>query len=242
MHLIRSKIERPRPTPHLVRPRIVEALEASTWSALATMVVGRAGTGKSVAAHDLAEDCPGRVAWYTVDASDTDFERFAGYLAETLGLPVPSTAGRLAPDQAAERLLGELFERSDVPSLLVVEDLHLLYDTPWFGPFIARFLPMLPTSVHVLVTTRALPPVPLWRMRSKQTLSVVDEGALAFTEAEAIQLFARYRLSEAAARAAVRSTGGRAVRLDAVARCLAAGHAQPTDTSSRPNTRFLRTG
>lgn len=242
MHLIRSKIEQPRSIPHLVRPRIVGALEASTWSALATIVVGRAGTGKSVAALDLAEACPGRVAWYTVDASDTDFERFTGYLAEALGLSTRPAADQLAPDQAAERMLGELFERSDVPSLLVIEDLHLLYDTPWLGPFIARFLPMLPTSVHVLVTTRALPPVPLWRMRSKQTLSVLDEDALAFTEAEAIQLFARHRLSEAAARAAARSTGGRAVRLDAVARCLAAGHAHPSDGSSRPDTRLLRTG
>jgi LuxR family maltose regulon positive regulatory protein len=232
MQLIRSKIERPMLAPHLVRERVVGALEESSRSCLSTLVIGRAGTGKSVAAVDLAERSDRRVAWYTVDASDTDFRQFARYLVASLDVGRRAASWSLLPRLettpaeeiapfVAECILIELFEWLDEPFLFVLEDLHLLYDEPWFGPFITRFLPMLPLNVHVLVTARGLPAAPLWRLRSKQALSVVEEEALAFTEAEAQQLFAIYGLGEDVARVATRTTRGRAAQLDAVARSLA---------------------
>ena len=237
MQLIRSKIERPASAPHLVRDRLVDTLEQSAWSCLSTLVVGRAGTGKSIAALDLADRSDRHVAWYTVDAADTDFRRFALYLSEALDVRrrgtswsfMPRLESRPAEEVApyvAECILIELFEWLDESSLVVLEDLHLVYDEPWFGPFISRFLPMLPLNVHVLITARGLPPAPLWRLRSKQALSVLGEEALAFTEAEAVQLFARYGLGEDVARIATRTTRGRAAQLDAVARSLA--ERQPT--------------
>ena len=232
MQLIRSKIERPKLAPHLVRERVVGALDESSRSCLSTLVVGRAGTGKSVAAVDLAERSDRRVAWYTVDASDTEFRQFAHYLVAALDVGRRAASWSLLPRLettpaeeiapfVAECILIELFEWLDEPFLFVLEDLHLLYDEPWFGPFITRFLPMLPLNVHVLVTARGLPPAPLWRLRSKQSLSVVEEESLAFTEAEALELFATYGLGEDVARIAARTTRGRASQLDAVARSLA---------------------
>lgn len=232
MHMIRSKIERPKLAPHLVRERVLGSLEESSRSCLSTLVIGRAGTGKSVAAVDLAERSDRRVAWYTVDASDTDFRQFARYLVAALDVGCRAASWSLLPrlettpaeeiaPLIAECLLIELFEWLDEPFLFVLEDLHLLYDEPWFGPFITRFLPMLPLNVHVLVTARGLPPAPLWRLRSKQALSVVDEESLAFTETEALRLFASYGLGEDVARVAARTTRGRASQLDAVARSLA---------------------
>jgi len=228
MPLVRAKLERPAPVPHVVRRRVNELLEASVRSALATLVVGRAGTGKTLAAVDFADRASGRVAWLTVDASDTDFERFATYLLESLGLRANSGLALLPSERFAMHLVSELADCADAPRFVILEDLHLVYDAPWFGPFIGQFLPMLPRNVHALLTARAFPPVPLWRMRSKQSLSVVDEDALAFTDLEGIQLFARYGLGEATARTAVRTTRGRAVRLDGVARHLA-GHAHSAE-------------
>jgi ATP/maltotriose-dependent transcriptional regulator MalT len=65
---------------------------------------------------------------------------------------------------------------------------------------------------------RSLPPAPLWRMRSKQTLCVLDEEALAFTPDEARRLYATYGLSPERAEVALRETRGRAATLDARAR------------------------
>lgn len=241
MRLIRSKLERPGNSPHLARPRVAAALRASVASGLSTFVVGRAGTGKSVAALDLAATRRDGVAWYTTDASDSDFTRFATYLAEALGLEPHDDVGTVGVERTADRLLVDLFERANAPGLLAIEDLHAVYDAPWFEPFLARFLPLLPSHVHVLVTARALPPVPLWRMRSKQTLSVVDEETLAFTEPEAVSLFARYGLSEASARAAWRSARGRAALLDATARALA-GHGPAVEAVAFPAHRLRRVG
>jgi ATP/maltotriose-dependent transcriptional regulator MalT len=69
----------------------------------------------------------------------------------------------------------------------------------------------------VLILARSLPPAPLWRLRSKQSLDVIEEGALAFTPAEAEELFASYGLSAAEAGQAWEQSHGRAVTLDALA-------------------------
>ncbi|MGB5035386.1 MAG: hypothetical protein WBQ66_02210, partial [Blastocatellia bacterium] len=179
--------------------------------------------------------------WYTVDESDTELEHFAGYLSETLGLQRAAPADEHLADRVVEHLLGEFFERIEVPNLVIVEDLHFVYDTPWFGPFITRLLPMLPLNVHMLFTTRVLPPVPLWRMRSKQSLSVIDEEALAFTDAEAEQLFRCYGLRPAGSDTAVRRTYGRADRLDALVRSLSR-EGIPFDGPARIEPCIRRTG
>jgi LuxR family maltose regulon positive regulatory protein len=103
------------------------------------------------------------------------------------------------------------------PLLLVIDDLHLIYDAPWVVPFFRRLLPLLPPEAHMLIIGRSLPPTPVWRMRSKQTLCLVEEAALAFTPEEAEELFAGYGLARREARRAVEQTGGRAAALDALA-------------------------
>jgi hypothetical protein len=55
-------------------------------------------------------------------------------------------------------------------------------------------------------------------MRSKQTLRVIEESALAFTLLEAEELFHSYGLNVKAAAQALSETWGRAAALDGVAR------------------------
>ena len=81
------------------------------------------------------------------------------------------------------------------PLLMVIDDLHLIYDAGWVVPFFRRLLPLLPPEAHMLIIGRSLPPTPVWRMRSKQTLCLVEEAALAFTSQEAADLFAGYGLA-----------------------------------------------
>jgi ATP/maltotriose-dependent transcriptional regulator MalT len=77
-------------------------------------------------------------------------------------------------------------------------------------------------EAHMLITGRSLPPAPLWRMRSKQTLCVVEESVMAFTEEEAKKLFASYGLREEQALSALMQTRGRASSLDRAAVLLSA--------------------
>lgn len=220
--LIAEKIAVPANTPSLQRPRLFERLEQSLGSCTSTIISGRAGTGKTSLALDFARKCGRNIAWYKVDAPESELEVFLQYLIASIQKQRPGFGATLiplpdaitaAPDQIsvlAEAFVYELVEGVGEPLLIVIEDLHLVCDSPWLVPFFKRLLPLMPSDVHLLITSRTMPPAPLWRMRSKQTLSVIDEAALAFTTPEAIDLFERYGLAPEHASIALDHTQGRA--------------------------------
>jgi len=210
-------------------------------SCASTIITGRAGTGKTLLATDFARSCGRRAAWYTVEAPDCELPVFFRYLTESVRRQRPGFgrevlagfAGSPGSDDIpalADAFIYELQECGGEPLLLVVDDLHLIYDAGWVVPFFRRLLPLLPAEAHMLIIGRSLPPTPVWRMRSKQTLCLVEEAALAFDVREAEDLFAGYGLSGRDARRALEQTGGRAAALDASARRMSAGQrdgAQP---------------
>ena len=127
-----------------------------------------------------------------------------------------------APEEAALLAESFVYEMTMLEAteslLLVMDDLHLVYDAAWFVPFFHRLLPLLPAEAHVLLLGRTLPPAPLWRLRSKQTLRVIDEAALLFTQAEVAELLTSYGLYAEASAGILEITRGRAAALDAAAR------------------------
>jgi len=128
-------------------------------------------------------------------------------------IELAATVGGDNVELLADALVFQISEAKGEPLLIVIEDLHQVYDADWLVPLFRRFLPLLPSDVHVLITCRSLPPTPLWRMRSKQMLRVLDEAELAFTVDDAIDLFRTYGLGEDHARAAWNETNGRAATI-----------------------------
>jgi ATP/maltotriose-dependent transcriptional regulator MalT len=117
----------------------------------------------------------------------------------------------------AESLAYEL-EQAAIPLLIALDDLHLVYDAEWVAPFFSRFSPLLPAEAHLIIIGRIQPPAPLWRMRSKQTLSIIDESALDFTLDETAMLLESYGLDQSAASEVFRESRGRASRVSAIIR------------------------
>lgn len=231
MELILEKIAMPSPMACLPRPRLQAILEQSLSSCTSTILSGRAGTGKTSLAIDFAESSGRSVAWYKVDAPDSELLIFVQYLIASISrqrlgfgggalLPLLWSA---TPDRmplVAEAFVYELEREAGKPLLVVIEDLHLVCDADWLVPFFSRLLPLLPSDVHLLITSRTMPPAPLWRMRSKQTLSVIDEETLSFTREEAISLFESYDLSREQACIAFDHSHGRAAALTSLAATL----------------------
>lgn len=222
--LIHEKITVPDEAPRTSRPRLLDLLAGNLSAYNATIINGRAGTGKTTLAADFARRAVLPVCWYKVDAADGELGVFCRYLAATLSLQRPSLdqnhllqiTESVESDRAellAEAFVFELGQSRAEPLLLIIEDLHLVYDAEWVVPFFHRLLPLLPADIHVLITCRSLPPAPLWRLRSKQMLRVIDEIELTFTLEEALQLFETYGLSEEHARVALRETNGRAAAI-----------------------------
>ena len=222
--LVHRKITVPDASPRVSRWRLLKLLEANLSSYNATIVNGRAGTGKTTLAADFSRHTGRPVCWYKVDAADSDLRVFCEYLATSVKIQRPSSApdrllqlAELGESDHAELLADafvfQLSESRAEPLLLVIEDLHLIYDADWVVPFFRRLLPLLPNDVHLLITCRSLPPAPLWRLRSKQMLRVVEETELAFTLDEAVQLFETYGLSEQHSAIAMCLTHGRAAAI-----------------------------
>lgn len=181
-------------------------------------------------ATDFAQRCGRSVAWYKVDAPDANLAVFVEYLVASVNRSRSGFGAKtlLALSESVANLdlshltkLAEAFvfdlETQYEPLLLVIDDLHLIYDEQWLSPFFHRLLNLLPAEVHILILGRGLPPAPLWRLRSKQHLYVIGETMLAFSELEAKELFARHGLSETQAHLEWKLTYGRAADLHAAA-------------------------
>ncbi|HEY0405848.1 MAG TPA: AAA family ATPase [Pyrinomonadaceae bacterium] len=229
MPLILDKIKTPAEAPRISRPRLLSTLHGSLNGCASTIINGRAGTGKTLLSSDFARRCGRAVAWYKVDASDTEASVFFAYLLAAVGRHRPGFGDQtLRPmlegatledmPMLAEAFVYELLENTGEPLLIILDDLHLVYDAEWVVPFFRRLLPLLPAEAHMLITGRSLPPAPLWRMRSKQTLCVVEETVMNFTLKEAEKLFASYGLAPERAESALRQARSRASSLDAIAR------------------------
>jgi ATP/maltotriose-dependent transcriptional regulator MalT len=78
--------------------------------------------------------------------------------------------------------------------LIVLDDAHYLFDADWFGGFFSSLLYSLSPASHLLILSRGTPSLPLWRLRSKQVLGVVDEKLLAFDIEETQRLFEKFGL------------------------------------------------
>jgi LuxR family transcriptional regulator, maltose regulon positive regulatory protein len=235
MKIITSKITIPTETPLFCRQGLLDKLRENLESCHATVINGRAGTGKTMLAVDFVQRYTRRAAWYKVDAPDMSLPVFIEYLVASVARVQPgfgrqtldcqarsfSTGGTEVGGEVDVAALAEAYvydlERQAEPLVLVIDDLHLIYDADWVIPFFHHLLPLLPAETHMLILGRGLLPEPMWRLRSKQHLFVITEQMLTFTQTEAEELFSGYGLAAGEARSALLRTGGRAAGLHAAA-------------------------
>jgi ATP/maltotriose-dependent transcriptional regulator MalT len=222
--ILREKLTVPGFDRLIDRPRLHDLLAKSLSNCCATLVSGRAGTGKSALAADFAGNYS-KVAWYTVESSDVDWEVFAAYFAAAVSSATkrPSLM-RLHPNNGGGRsgpaidsfiidIFGHAFANQKKPMLIVLDDLHRIFDADWFGDFFNMLIYSLPENTHLLLLCRSKPPAPLWRLRSKQMLNVVDEKLLAFDEEETSRLFENSGLKDSEVSRLQRDSFGRVSKL-----------------------------
>ena len=225
VHILNEKLEIPHCAGLVDRPRLIEKLDRSLSHFAATLVSGRAGTGKTSIAAAYARTRK-RVAWFTVESSDIDWNVFASYLAasvqrvaeskkaggDSLQAVTNSSPAAMAVFLYVIASVLETDEKDDRP-LLVLDGIHHLFDADWFGGFFNILQPSLSETSDVLLLCRSRPPNPLWRLRSKQQLDVIDEKTLAFERDETILLFKKAGHSPAEAVRIHAETFGRVSKL-----------------------------
>lgn len=199
--LLLDKLRVPETERFVERARLKTLLEKSVAQFPGTMISGRAGTGKTALVADFAKAAR-NVGWYTVETTDLDWSTFSRYLSCCLteaGFKPAKLADeeRYSPQNAIASFLVRHFlsaekRSSGSNSLIVLDDAHHIFDAGWFEEFFKLMLYSLPPNAHLLLLCRSKPPAPLWRLRSKQVLNVIDEDQLAFTTDETADLFERY--------------------------------------------------
>src|SRR5215211_7132017 len=191
--LLWTKLVAPAPRAGLLPRAGLQSLFQSRLQAKLCLVGAPAGSGKTtLLAQWRAVAGGGRVAWVSLEESDNDPTRFWSYLVAALRTVEPGV-GTVA--QGALRGPNVELERVVVPSLvndlatvsgplvLVLDDYHLITNAICHQT-LGWFLDQLPIDVHVVLSTRVDPPLPLARMRARGELTELRAAELHFTDEE----------------------------------------------------------
>ncbi len=237
--LLATKLHVPRPQPGFVpRPRLVEALGEGLARRL-ILVCAPAGSGKTALLADWAPSDHRPVAWLSLDAADNDPVRFWRHTVAALDRARPGIGERvgllLGPPAPASfeglvtALINDLAAQpGDGEVLLVLDDYHLIDARPVHAS-LAFLLEHLPPGLHLVLASRADPPLPLARLRAGGQLAELRTADLRFSAEEAAALLresAGADLPAAAVAALAARTEGWVAGLQLAALSLA-GHADP---------------
>ena len=210
--ILATKVFIPPPGPKLVlRPRLLERLNQGLLIGRTpgvTLISAPAGFGKTTLVSEWIEDCrtknadrglkPGKsipsnnpqFCWLSLDEGDSDLTRFLTCLVAALRTVAPHIGeGVLSQPPPADLLLTILLnEMTAIPVnfVLVLDDYHLVDSNP-VDLALIFLLEHLPPQMHLVITTREDPQLPLARLRAQGRLTELRAADLRFTPAEAAE-------------------------------------------------------
>ena len=182
------------------RPRLLERLNAGlNEHRKLTLVSAPVGYGKTTLisewAHALAESP--RFVWLSLDENDNDPQRFMYYwlavfqpVDETFYEKIQSLLNlpQLPPiNSVLDELINELAVLQ-TPIVLTLDDYHII-SNPQIHEALEYFLDHLPTQVHLVITTRQDPPLPLARMRARREMTEIRAHDLRFSNRRSASIF-----------------------------------------------------
>jgi LuxR family maltose regulon positive regulatory protein len=193
VELLKTKLFVPQTRANLVpRPRLVEMLNAGLDKKL-TLVSAPAGFGKTTLIADWLEQIDLPAAWLSLDEADNDLPRFLTYLAaafqqidEGIGASLLSALQSVQPpplENLLTALLNEITHQVD-PLVLVLDDYHQLSEAA-ISEAMKYLLRHQPPQLHLVLTTREDPDLPLARLRARDQLTEIRARELRFTREEA---------------------------------------------------------
>jgi LuxR family maltose regulon positive regulatory protein len=169
------------------RTRLTAYIEQAIESKL-LLLSAPAGYGKTTLLSAWANESPWPVAWFSLDSADNDRTRFLTYLINALQR-IQGQIGKITLDlltsqqtQNTEMLLTPLVNEllSSPHMVLVLDDYHVIEDKHIHEALIF-LLEYLPENLHLIISTRTDPPLPLARLRARHQLRELRTNDLRFS-------------------------------------------------------------
>ena len=180
---------------HLTRSRLIEGLNDGMARDV-ILVCTPAGFGKTTLLADWAASARCAVAWLSLDPEDNDPIRFWRYVVVALDraaggighrvLPFLGLPGVTSVRGVVTALINELQTAPD--ELALVLDDYQAIESQAIHDDIAFLLSHLPPHLHVVITSRSDPPLPLARFRAGGRLAELRASDLRFTPEESSAL------------------------------------------------------
>jgi LuxR family maltose regulon positive regulatory protein len=197
--LLATKLHVPVPRPGFVpRPRLTDRLEVGLARGV-ELVCAPAGSGKTVLLSGWVRGGRRPVAWLSLDAGDNDPARFWRHAVAALDEVYPGIGERVGPllrpppssfEGLVTAVINELDaepDAGDVAPVLVLDDYHEV-DSQSVHASLGFLLEHLPPRLHVVLASRADPPLSLARLRANGQLDELRAAELRFTAEEAAAL------------------------------------------------------
>ncbi|MDQ3705975.1 MAG: LuxR C-terminal-related transcriptional regulator [Chloroflexota bacterium] len=187
------------------RPQLVARLRMAVHHKL-TLLTAPAGSGKTQLLAQWLYDsethspAPGtRAAWVSLDEADNDIVRFLTYVVAALDRLQPGLANQVMPLLHTSLLhtveaplvpLINLLDTVEATLVLVLDDYHEISAQP-VHEALTFLLEHLPRNTHIVVSSRAEPPLPLARLRARNELLEIGVSDLRFTQEEVGEFMSR---------------------------------------------------
>jgi len=195
--VLKTKLYIPTLPRELVRrPRLIERFGLERRL---TLISAPAGFGKTTLICTWIRECEQPAAWLSLEDSDNDPVRFLSYLITAFQTIQPELAAGLLSEfhtlkpSAAEYVLTQLLnEITDIEEhcILVFDDYHLIHDNTIHG-YLSFLVEHLPQKLHLVLCTRADPPLPLATLRARGQLTELRAEDLRFTREETVEFLNR---------------------------------------------------
>jgi LuxR family maltose regulon positive regulatory protein len=193
--LLATKLAIPPARPALVpRPHLIARLVAGLRGPL-TLLSAPAGSGKTTLLSAWRATPEGQklpVAWVSLDEGDNDPTRFWRYVLTALDRSVPGAGAsalallRPSAEPSMEAVLTTLLNALNTATedmALILDDYHVIAAEP-IHRTLAFLVEHLPPCLHLLLATRADPPLPLARLRGRGRVTELRAADLRFTADE----------------------------------------------------------
>ena len=173
------------------RPHLIQKLNAGLAGKL-TLISASAGFGKTTLVSEWIAGAERPFAWLSLDERDGDFSHFLTYVIAALQTLWPEIGKQVSallespqPPPAESALTTLLNDLAAIPTefALVLDDYHVVA-APSVDRALAFLLDHLPPQMHLVITTREDPNLPLARLRVRGQLHELRVTDLRFTGAE----------------------------------------------------------